>query len=94
MFFPLSDSDKPTDPPLKMYLIANDGQRLEAFLRDELGLVKGVDYVRHANNQRGGIRYFDIYTDSAIQRISEQADRVAQKSHVASTRKRGDFGIT
>jgi hypothetical protein len=70
----LYDSDELTDPPLKMMLMESlMGADLHAYLVNKLGLVEGVDFIRHANDIRGGARYFDIYTDTAISKIFDRA---------------------
>lgn len=71
------DGDNLTDPPLKMMLVESlAGDALESYLANKLGLDKGVDYVRHANGIRGGARYFDIYTDTAIAKIFARAEEL------------------
>lgn len=68
------DGEALTEPLLKMMLVESwEGDVLESYLANKLGLEKGVDYVRHANGIRGGARYFDIYTDTAIAKIFARA---------------------
>lgn len=71
---PERHGDKPTDPPLKMFLVAGGaGDNLESYLTNELDLTKGVDFRRHANGERGGLRYFDIDSDDAVAKILARA---------------------
>jgi hypothetical protein len=78
VFFPIFDGDEPTDPPLKMRLVApGGGHALHAYLK-QLGLEDGVDFERHGNSQRSGLICFDILTDSAVQILSGRADALAR----------------
>lgn len=77
VFWPEFQGEGLTDPPLKMFLIASQGgQELESYLTGKLGLTKGVDFSRHAMGYRGGTRYFDINTDTAVARLLARAEEL------------------
>lgn len=90
----LYDSEELTDPPLKMMLMESMmGFDLEAYLVDKLGLEKGVDFVRHANGIRGGTRYFDIYTDTAITKLFDRASALGTSVSVDRAHNQGTVPI-
>ena len=46
-----------------------DGERLEAYLENEVGLVKGEDFIRHGNGMRGGVRFVGFIKPDIEQRF-------------------------
>lgn len=64
-----------------MQLISSrTGKGLNTYLTETLGLKPDVDFKRHANGERGGSRYFDVLTDSAIERLTGRAEEVGRAS--------------
>lgn len=46
-----------------------DAVQMEAFLENEVGLIKGEDFLRHGNGVRGGTRYIDFIKPDIAQRF-------------------------
>jgi hypothetical protein len=77
LFWPDSQSDDLTDPPLRMMLVESGaGKKLEYYLEHALGLKKGEDYSMHSNGERGGTRYFDIESEKAVASLFARADEL------------------
>lgn len=77
VFWPDATGNEPTVPPLKMFLAESSArEELESYLTGKLGLTKGVDFTRHAMGYRGGARYFDINTDTAVARLLARAEEL------------------
>lgn len=48
-------------------------EKLDAYLQEELGFVKGKDYLRHNDGVRQPDCYFDFFSSDAIERLESHA---------------------
>lgn len=65
-------SPDPLPPTYARMLTPPDGLddvKLKSYLKNEVGLIEGEDFVHHHNGMRGGECYFDFRKPDAIQRL-------------------------